>query len=151
MFCKFQGPFHCKLLQLFSSGWVVWRQQKKSCILYSALRPRNAAGPDGLLAFPLLPTISATTFPLDCDKEITLHQQETQGLLVELYLNLETCVFPLKTNRLGNEQKVALNKFPVIPAEGDRAALTLPQKLQFNLKAYNTKASFLLSSQIVSS
>lgn len=51
-----------------------------------------------LLALPLLPTISATAIPLGCDEEIKLHQQETQGLLVELYLSREAYVFPLKTD-----------------------------------------------------
>lgn len=63
-----------------------------------------AVGPDNLLAFPLLPTISATTIPPDCDKEIVLHQQETQGLLVELYLNLQAYVFQLKTDLETNKK-----------------------------------------------
>lgn len=51
-----------------------------------------------LFALPLLPTVSDTAIPLDCDEEIKLHQQETQGLLVELYLSLEAYVFQLKTD-----------------------------------------------------
>lgn len=64
-----------------------------------------ALGLDDLTAFPLFPTISATVIPLDHNKQLRLHQQETMGLLVKLYLNLEAYVFPVKMD-LGMNKKL---------------------------------------------
>lgn len=96
-----------------------------------------ALGLGDLTAFPLFPTVSTTMIPLDHDKQIKLHQQETRRLLVKLYLNLEGYMFQLKTWK---QIKLLLNNFTMIPAEGDQAALTLPQEMQLNVKVYNIKS-----------
>lgn len=57
-----------------------------------------------LFALPLLPTVSDTAIPLDCDEETYKPPRELEtsnspcGLLVELYLSLEAYMFQLKTD-----------------------------------------------------
>lgn len=125
-FVNAKGPFSCKLLQLFSSSWVVWGQQQKSPYFvftptlwcrggdprphpssfpaarwraphrHWGFRPRISGG----VSSP--PTISATGIPLDRDKQIKLHPQD--ALLGKLHLNLETYVFQLKTDLEANKK-----------------------------------------------
>lgn len=56
-----------------------------------------ALGLDDFTAFPLFPTMSAPVILLDCDNQIKL-------LLAKLYLNLEGCVFQLKTDLEANKK-----------------------------------------------